>query len=200
MGWREGGAGLGEDAHAGRNTGEEAGEGLHSILDRESCPGPTAALAENDLVTLLLAANREGEEEPVQVLKGKLEELVEETNELSTKISKAKGDFLYKSAQLKDMTLHVQRLEEHGRKLAAENESLRVSKRDIIDLQKNRSLLKHLVKATKMIEGRMEDQYVGIGLQIEPMFTAWCVEEVEEMQHFSTQPSRNWIFPGHEVS
>lgn len=36
-------------------------------------------------------------------------------------------------------------------------------------------------KATKMTAESMEEQYVWIELQIEFMFTAWCVKEVAEL-------------------
>lgn len=57
----------------------------------------------------------------------------------------------------------------------------------------NRSCPKRLAKDTKMIAESMKEKYVGIGLQIEFMFTAWCVKEIEKLQHFSTEPRCNWI-------
>lgn len=72
-------------------------------------------------------------------LKGKLEEMVEEKDELNTKFSKLKCDLLYKITQMKDMSPHVEHLEEQSRKLAAENESVQVTKQEIIALLINRS-------------------------------------------------------------
>lgn len=49
------------------------------------------------------------------------------------------------------MSLHVERIEEMMRKLAAENESIQVTQRQINALLTNRSRPKRPRKATKMI-------------------------------------------------
>lgn len=79
------------------------------------------------------------EETRVHGRKRKLEEMSTEKNELKTKFCKLGGDLLSKSAQMKDMTMHVESLEEQSREPAAENDSLQVTKREIITLPMNRS-------------------------------------------------------------
>lgn len=79
----------------------------------------------------------EGEEETVQGMKRKMEEMAEEDIMLKIKFFKLECYLLYKSMQMKAMSLHVECLEENNRKLSAENEILRVTKWEIISLPMN---------------------------------------------------------------
>lgn len=80
-----------------------------------------------------------------------MEEVTEGKNKLKRKVSNPECDFLYKSTQMKSMTLHMEPLQEQNRKLAVENESIRFRKLEIIALPMNVSRLKRSVKCIKMI-------------------------------------------------
>lgn len=84
-------------------------------------------------------------------------EIVEQKNDLKTKVSQMGGDFLYKNTQIKALAIHVERLEERSRKLDAENESVLVTKRLIIAYPMNSYRQKHSSKATKMIAESLEE-------------------------------------------
>lgn len=115
-------------------------------------------MAEEGLVTYLSVASFEGEQDTLQGLKSKFEEMVAEQNKFKTNVSRLDGDVLYKNMQMKAISFHVERLEENGRNIAAENESMQVTKREIIALQMNYSRPKRSGKATKMIAEGLNEQ------------------------------------------
>lgn len=107
-------------------------------------------MAARPLVASLSVSIGEEEEENVQVLKRKWDEMPEEQNELKIKVSRVEGGLLYNNTQMKAMRLHLERLEEHSRKLYAENESIQVTKRNIVALMMNCSRVNRSCNATKM--------------------------------------------------
>lgn len=113
---------------------------------RELCP-------QQRVSTSLSVRSVEGEEDTVQGLKTKIKELALEQKEINTNIFELEGEGLVKKTQMKALALHVEHLEEKGKKLAAANESHRVTKRQIISHQINRSRPKRTAKATIMIYG-----------------------------------------------
>lgn len=59
---------------------------------------------------------------------------------------------------MKAIRIHVDRFKEHNRKRAAENESLRIMKREIFALQVNRSRPKRSGKDFKVISESRDEQ------------------------------------------
>lgn len=112
----------------------------------------------------------------------------EDNNELKTMFSGLDGHLLYKSNQMKAKSLRLKRLDEHNMKISAENESIRVTRREIILLPTNRLRPKRFPKATNMAAESLDEQYVGICLHMESMSSVWCVKVVAELHHFSTYP------------
>lgn len=143
------------------------------------------------MVTSLSVASAESEEDILQDLKRKLEEMARKQNQLKTKVSKLEGDLLYKATQMKAMKVNVECLEDHGRKLAAGNESRQVTKRKSIALPIYRSRPKGSAEATKMIAEMLGDHYVGTGIHFESMCNVCCVKEFTDLQPFSNPRNRN---------
>lgn len=96
----------------------------------------------------------------------------ENKNQLKIRFSELEGDLLYKTMQIEAMSHQVECTKERTMNLAAENESIRVMKCEIIALRVIHCLVKLSDKATKLIVKTMEAKYVFIGLYIESMFTA----------------------------
>lgn len=124
--------------------------GSNSTSDKNRCPETSVAPTENPLVTFMSIASCEGKDEMVKRLKRKLEEIAKNENEVKSYVSKLKRDLLYNSTHMKPLKLHVESLEEHSKKPAAENESPRVTKQEIIALQMNSFPPKISKKATKI--------------------------------------------------
>ena len=153
-----------------------------------------------DLPDTLSVGSKDPEEETVQGLKRKLEDLEERHNALKEKAGKLEADYVYADTQKKALTLHVHELEKQNKKLEAENESLRVTKRHMIAIPSGQSRPNRGVKATRELVEGVDERYVGIGLHIESLFSAWAVKEVAELQHFCKEPRRNWSLRGDEVT
>lgn len=77
--------------------------------------------------------------------------VAEEKNELKTSSFQDKMQLTVQERPKHGMTFHVERLEEENRTLSADNEMIRVTKPEIIDLPMNRSRPKRSTKATKMV-------------------------------------------------
>lgn len=80
--------------------------------------------------------------------------MTEEKTELKGNVSEMEGDLLYKNTQMKVMSLHLDLIEERGRKLAAGNENLRVTNREIIALSMNRFAAEKIWKSYQDDSGK----------------------------------------------
>lgn len=95
--------------------------------------------------------------------------MAEDKNELNAKVSQMEGILLYISTQMKRITLHFERIEEQSRKLSVGNEVYWSLKGRSFLCRCTRSALlasERSVKATYMVMGNMEEQYVRIGRHI----------------------------------
>ena len=91
-------------------------------------------------------------------------------------------------------------VEKENKKLETENESLRVAKRHMIGIPSSQARPKRNAKAALALVEELDEQYVGIGLHIESLFSAWAVKEVAELQHFIKEPRRQWTLRGDDVN
>lgn len=104
----------------------------------------------------------EVQEGTVKYLKRKREQVAQEKNQFTSKVSKLEGYLLEKTPVMKDMNHRVKRFQEQRRKLSAENESLPVTDGGIVSLPRNLLRQKRSVKETNKLSENSEVQYLGI--------------------------------------
>lgn len=121
-------------------------------------------------------------------------------NDLKQRISDLEAENLEKDTHKRALPYHVRCLENDKQKLEMENESLRVTKRHMISIPPGHSRPRRCEKATRALVENLDEQYVGIGVHIESMLSAWSVKEVAELEHYSPKPRRNWTCRGDDVT
>ena len=94
----------------------------------------------------------------------------------------------------------MQGLYETERLLKAENESLRVTKREMFGVSIGGSRPRHSGKASKKIASTLREEFVRIGLQVDSMFSTWCGREFAELEHFGEGNILNWTNRGDLVN
>ena len=127
-------------------------------------------------LTAVSVGSMEPVEETVPGLKRKLEDMEKEHNELKRKLGALEAESLQSKTQTKALTYKLQKVEEENKKLVAENESLRVTKRHMIGIPSGQCRPKRNVKATRALVQDLDEQYVGIGLHIESLLSSWAVK------------------------
>ena len=85
-------------------------------------------------LTAVSVGSMEPVEETVPGLKSKLEDTEKQHNELKRKLGALEAESLQSKTQTKALTYKLQKVEEENKKLVAENESLRVTKRHMIGI------------------------------------------------------------------
>lgn len=141
-----------------------------------------------DLVPVLSMAHMEA----------RVEQLSTENNELKKEVSDLKDQLFGKDTASKAMSLQVQRLEEENAKLKAENESLRVARKEMMAIPMRRS--KRTAKGTLKLSETVGEQHLGLALQVDKVIPQWCRKEVSELEQFSEKPKRNWTLRGDVVA
>ena len=131
-------------------------------------------------------------------MEGRVEELTFENNELKKKVNELNGQLLCKDTAMKTMSLHVKRLEEEQRKTKAEMESLRIARKEIVTIPVNRT--RRTAKGTMKLSETVEEEHLGIVLQVDKMIGDWCRREVSELEQFVDKAKREWTGRGMEVT
>lgn len=150
-------------------------------------------LVPNSVIALLSILGSAVEEETVEGLQRKSEEVLQDKHECKTKVLNLKGDILEKTTVMEAMNLRLERLEEQVRRLDMENESLHVTKEEIVSLPMNPLRPKRPAKSTKKLSEDVEVQCLCISIHWESFLSAWCVKAVEELQQFCCQPISNYF-------
>ena len=175
--------------------------GGNSSLDGESFAGGRGSpMGGSAPLGALSMDSMEPEEETVQGLKRKLEDLQKEHNELKQKVSDLQLENFNQGTEKKALTYHLQCKEKENQKLLAENESLRETKRQMMSIGSGSSAPRRCGKTTKALLQNVEEKYVGISLHIESMLSSWSMREVAELQQYTEKPRREWMCRGNAVT
>lgn len=97
-----------------------------------------------------------------------------------------------KESWVKALTNEVKCLKARSQKLDRKNENLWVSKQEIISFPIILSRPKGNGKAINKLVKGLEDQCVGIGIQMEYMSTSWYLTEAADVHYFSNHARFNW--------
>lgn len=109
-------------------------------------------------------------------LKSILVNIWKHNKEMKVKVATICDHLLQKDTCVKSFALHVEFLKESSDKLGKENESILAKKQEINEIPMKHQRPKSKGIATKMMVEGPEDQKVGIGLQMESMFSSYCAD------------------------
>ena len=126
--------------------------------------------------------------------------MAEEKNELKSKVNSLEYQVVQKDIEIKGLSNAMHVLYETERRLEAENEILRVTKREMFAESMNGSRSRHSGNLAKKIASTLREDFVGIGLQVESMFSKWCAMEFAELEHFEEGHVRKWTNRGDVVT
>ena len=117
--------------------------------------------------------------------------MAEEKNELKTKVNDLEYEVTQRETEIKGFHNAMQVLYETERHLKAENKSLRDRKGEMFGVSMSRFRSRRSGKESKKIASTMREKFVGIGLQVESMFSTWYGREFAELKHFAEGYVRN---------
>ena len=158
---------------------------------KNSCTGDERSGGVNvdvDDFTIAPVQPTEGRLPQSSSVQNRIDELCKQNNDLKEGIRQKDELLMQKETVIKALSLQLRRKNEQCAILEAQNNSLKVAKREMMNIPLNNT--KRLAAATCKMPSAVAPEYLGIILQLEKKLVHWVHKEIAELDPNSSTPKR----------